>query len=154
MVVLSSEHQGGLTCSGSDGQDIRRQFKIPAILEGTKEPDYDRAVDISTSATQKEVIALSAITTSIPLILGILFGVEALGGFLGRIIVSGQLLAVHMSHGGGAWDNAEKYIEDRPVLLRNTLAKAGSVTSVVLLATLSVTFKDTAGPALGPCSRS
>jgi len=71
--------------AGQMVMEVRRQFKIPGILEGTKKPDYDRAVDISTTAAQKELISLAALTVSIPIMVGILFGVSALGGFLGGI---------------------------------------------------------------------
>jgi K(+)-stimulated pyrophosphate-energized sodium pump len=87
--------------------EVRRQFKIPGILEGTKDPDYDRAVGISTTAAQKELIPLVALTVSIPIMVGLLLGVGALGGFLGGIIISGQLLAVFMSNTGGAFDNED-----------------------------------------------
>ena len=131
--------------------EVRRQFRIPGILEGTVKPDYDRAVDISTTAAQKELISLAAITVSIPLIVGILFGVAALGGFLGGIIVSGQLLAVYMSNTGGAWDNAKKAIEDEP---RNPAGNTGKGSERhkcgVVGDTVGDPLKDTAGPALNP----
>jgi K(+)-stimulated pyrophosphate-energized sodium pump len=137
--------------AGQMVMEVRRQFKIPGILEGTVKPDYDRAVGISTTAAQKELISLAAITVSIPLIVGILFGVAALGGFLGGIIVSGQLLAVYMSNTGGAWDNAKKAIEDEP---RNPEANTGKGSerhkSGVVGDTVGDPLKDTAGPALNP----
>jgi K(+)-stimulated pyrophosphate-energized sodium pump len=131
--------------------EVRRQFKIPGILEGTKDPDYDRAVGISTTAAQKELIPLVALTVSIPIIVGLLLGVGALGGFLGGIIVSGQLLAVFMSNAGGAYDNAKKAIEDEPVDIANNKGKGSERhKSGVVGDTVGDPLKDTAGPALNP----
>jgi K(+)-stimulated pyrophosphate-energized sodium pump len=131
--------------------EVRRQFKIPGILEGTKKPDYDRAVDISTTAAQKELISLAALTVSIPIIVGILFGVTALGGFLGGIIVSGQLLAVFMSNSGGAWDNAKKAIEDETCDPDANTGKGSERHKCGVVGdTIGDPLKDTAGPALNP----
>ncbi|MFX1483892.1 MAG: sodium-translocating pyrophosphatase [Promethearchaeota archaeon] len=131
--------------------EVRRQFRIPGILEGTRTPDYSRAVDISTTAAQKELISLAAMTVSIPLIVAILFGVEALGGFLGGIIVSGQLLAVYMSNAGGAWDNAKKSIEDEPSDPANNTGKGSERHKCGVVGdTIGDPLKDTAGPALNP----
>jgi K(+)-stimulated pyrophosphate-energized sodium pump len=137
--------------AGQMVMEVRRQFRIPGILEGTVKPDYSQAVGISTTAAQKELISLAALTVSIPLIVGILFGVAALGGFLGGIIVSGQLLAVYMSNAGGAWDNAKKAIEDEP---RNPAANTGKGSERhrcgVVGDTVGDPLKDTAGPSLNP----
>ncbi|RLI58802.1 MAG: sodium-translocating pyrophosphatase, partial [Candidatus Thorarchaeota archaeon] len=137
--------------AGEMVQEVRRQFKIPGILEGTVTPDYSRAVGISTTAAQKELVSLTVMTVSIPLIVAIVFGVAALGGFLGGIIVSGQLLAVYMSNTGGAWDNAKKAIEDEP---RNIEANTGKGSERhkcgVIGDTIGDPLKDTAGPALNP----
>ncbi|MFX1561443.1 MAG: sodium/proton-translocating pyrophosphatase, partial [Promethearchaeota archaeon] len=131
--------------------EVRRQFKIPGILEGTKAPDYDRAVGISTTAAQKELIALAAISVSIPMMVGVLLGVQALGGFLGGIIVSGQLLAVYMSNTGGAWDNAKKAIEDEPSDPANNTGKGSERHKCGVVGdTIGDPLKDTAGPALNP----
>ena len=131
--------------------EVRRQFKIPGILEGTKDPDYDRAVGISTTAAQKELIPLVALTVSVPIMVGLLLGVGALGGFLGGIIVSGQLLAVFMSNAGGAYDNAKKAIEDEPVDIANNKGKGSERhKSGVIGDTVGDPLKDTAGPALNP----
>jgi K(+)-stimulated pyrophosphate-energized sodium pump len=131
--------------------EVRRQFKIPGILEGTKDPDYDRAVGISTTAAQKELIPLVALTVSVPIMVGLLLGVAALGGFLGGIIVSGQLLAVFMSNTGGAYDNAKKAIEDEPVDLEANTGKGSERhKSSVVGDTVGDPLKDTAGPALNP----
>ena len=91
--------------------EVRRQFKIPGVMEGTVKPDYGQAVGICTVAAQKELIGLAVIAVMIPLIVGLTLRVEALGGFLGGVILSGQLLAVFMANSGGAWDNAKKLIE-------------------------------------------
>ena len=137
--------------AGEMVMEVRRQFKIPGILEGTKKPDYDRDVDISTTAAQKELISLAALTVSIPIIVGILFGVTALGGFLGGIIVSGQLLAVFMSNAGGAWDNAKKAIEDEPCDIENNRGKGSERHKCGVVGdTIGDPLKDTAGPALNP----
>jgi K(+)-stimulated pyrophosphate-energized sodium pump len=137
--------------AGEMVMEVRRQFKIPGILEGTKTPDYDRAVDISTTAAQKELVSLAALTVSIPIIVGILFGVSALGGFLGGIIVSGQLLAVFMSNSGGAWDNAKKAIEDEPCDIEGNTGKGSERHKCGVVGdTIGDPLKDTAGPALNP----
>ncbi|MFW9845340.1 MAG: sodium-translocating pyrophosphatase [Candidatus Thorarchaeota archaeon] len=137
--------------AGEMVMEVRRQFKIPGILEGTKKPDYDRAVGISTTAAQKELISLAALTVSVPIMVGILFGVAALGGFLGGIIVSGQLLAVFMSNSGGAWDNAKKAIEDEPSdPIHNTGKGSERHKCGVVGDTIGDPLKDTAGPALNP----
>ncbi|TFG94850.1 sodium-translocating pyrophosphatase [Candidatus Thorarchaeota archaeon] len=137
--------------AGEMVKEVRRQFRIPGILEGTVEPDYDRAVDISTTAAQKELISLATLTVSIPLMVGLLLGVAALGGFLGGIIVSGQLLAVFMSNAGGAFDNAKKAIEDEEVDIPNNRGKGSERhKSGVVGDTVGDPLKDTAGPALNP----
>ena len=83
-------------------------------MEGIIKPDYARVVSISTQSAQKELIPLATIAIALPLIIGMILGVEALGGFLAGVIVSGQLLAVFMPNSGGAWDNAKKAIESEP----------------------------------------
>ncbi|MGQ4911820.1 MAG: sodium-translocating pyrophosphatase [Candidatus Thorarchaeota archaeon] len=137
--------------AGEMVQEVRRQFKIPGILEGTVTPDYSRAVGISTTAAQKELVSLAAMTVSIPLIVAIVFGVAALGGFLGGIIVSGQLLAVYMSNTGGAWDNAKKAIEDEPSNIEANTGKGSERHKCGVIGdTIGDPLKDTAGPALNP----
>jgi K(+)-stimulated pyrophosphate-energized sodium pump len=137
--------------AGEMVNEVRRQFRIPGILEGTKTPDYDRAVDISTTAAQKELISLAAMTVSIPIMVGILLGVEALGGFLGGIIISGQLLAVFMSNTGGAYDNAKKAIEDEPCDVEHNTGKGSERHKCGVVGdTVGDPLKDTAGPALNP----
>ena len=103
------------------------------------------------TAAQKELVSLAALTVSIPLIVAILFGVEALGGFLGGIIVSGQLLAVYMSNAGGAWDNAKKAIEDEPCDIEHNTGKGSERHKCGVVGdTIGDPLKDTAGPALNP----
>ncbi len=93
--------------------EVRRQFKL-GVLEGKVKPDYAQAVEISTTAAQKELVSLALLGIVTPIVVGIFLHVEALGGFLAGIIVSGQLLAVFLNNSGGAWDNAKKLIEDEP----------------------------------------
>jgi len=131
--------------------EVRRQFKIPGLMEGKVKPDYARAVDISTAAAQKELIPLAVISVLTPLALGLILGVEALGGFLAGIILSGQLLAVFMANSGGAWDNAKKAIEDEPRdLAANTGKGSERHKAGVVGDTVGDPLKDTAGPALNP----
>jgi K(+)-stimulated pyrophosphate-energized sodium pump len=120
-------------------------------MEGQVAPDYRNVVTISTRAAQKELVPLAAIAMTVPIIVGLLLHVEALGGFLAGIIVSGQLLAVFMANAGGAWDNAKKTIEDEP---RNLEANTGKGSdrhkASVVGDTVGDPLKDTAGPALNP----
>ena len=132
-------------------EEVRRQFHIPGIMEGTVKPDYAQVVGISTRAAQKELIPLAIIAVLTPLAIGLILQVEALGGFLAGIILSGQLLAVFMANAGGAWDNAKKSIEDEP---RNLAANTGKGSerhkASVVGDTVGDPLKDTAGPALNP----
>jgi K(+)-stimulated pyrophosphate-energized sodium pump len=131
--------------------EVRRQFRIPGILEGTKKPDYARAVTISTIAAQRDLINLAILAVVTPIAVGLLLQVEALGGFQAGIIVSGMLLAVFMSNTGGAWDNGKKLIEDEE---RNIEANTGKGSerhkAAVVGDTVGDPLKDTAGPALNP----
>ena len=132
-------------------EEVRRQFRIPGIMEGTVTPDYARVVGISTASAQKELIPLATIAVLTPLVVGLVLQVEALGGFLAGIILSGQLLAVFMSNAGGAWDNAKKAIEDEPRNLeRNTGKGSERHKAGVVGDTVGDPLKDTAGPALNP----
>jgi K(+)-stimulated pyrophosphate-energized sodium pump len=130
---------------------VRKQFKIPGIMEGTVKPDYAEVVGISTRSAQKELVPLAAIAVIMPLLVGMILQVEALGGFLAGVILSGQLLAVFMSNAGGAWDNSKKAIEDEP---RNLAANTGKGSerhkAGVVGDTVGDPLKDTAGPALNP----
>ncbi len=132
-------------------EEVRRQFKIPGMMEGKVKPDYARAVGISTAAAQKELIPLAMISVLMPLAIGLILQVEALGGFLAGIILSGQLLAVYMANAGGAWDNAKKSIEDEPRdLAANTGKGSERHKASVVGDTVGDPLKDTAGPALNP----
>lgn len=126
--------------------EVRRQFKIPGLLQGKVKPDYQKAVDICTVAAQRELLGLAIISVVSPLIVGILLGVEALGGFLAGVIVSGQLLAVFMANSGGAWDNAKKTIEDGAHGGKGSESHKAAVVGD----TVGDPLKDTAGPALNP----
>jgi K(+)-stimulated pyrophosphate-energized sodium pump len=132
-------------------EEVRRQFRIPGVMEGTRTPDYGEVVSISTAAAQKELVPLTIIAVMTPLAVGLLLQVEALGGFLAGIILSGQMLAVFMSNAGGAWDNAKKMIEDEPRdLVANTGKGSERHKAGVVGDTVGDPLKDTAGPALNP----
>jgi K(+)-stimulated pyrophosphate-energized sodium pump len=132
-------------------EEVRRQFKVPGVMEGKVTPDYARVVSISTASAQKELIPLAAIAVCLPLAVGLLLQVEALGGFLVGIILSGQLLAVFMANAGGAWDNAKKSIEDEPRDLKANTGKGSERHKASVVGdTVGDPLKDTAGPALNP----
>ncbi len=137
--------------AGKVVEEVRRQFKLPGIMEGTTKPDYARVVGISTASAQKELIPLAIIAVVMPLVVGLVLQVEALGGFQAGVILSGQLLAVFMSNAGGAWDNAKKTIEDEPRnLVENTGKGSERHKAGVVGDTVGDPLKDTAGPALNP----
>lgn len=130
--------------------EVRRQFKL-GVLEGKVKPDYRQAVGISTTAAQKELVSLALLGIVTPVVVGLTLQVEALGGFLAGIIVSGQLLAVFLNNSGGAWDNAKKLIEDEPKdPAKNTGKGSERHKAGVVGDTVGDPFKDTAGPALNP----
>ena len=130
--------------------EVRRQFKL-GVLEGKVKPDYAQAVSISTTAAQKELVSLALLGIVTPIVIGLTLKVEALGGFLAGIIVSGQLLAVFLNNSGGAWDNAKKLIEDEPKDPKNNLGKGSERHKAGVVGdTVGDPFKDTAGPALNP----
>jgi K(+)-stimulated pyrophosphate-energized sodium pump len=126
--------------------EVRRQFHIPGLMEGKVKPDYKQAVDICTIAAQKELIGLALIAVLSPILIGMVLSVEALGGFLAGVILSGQLLAVFMATAGGAWDNAKKTIEDGLHGGKGSEAHKASIVGD----TVGDPLKDTAGPALNP----
>jgi K(+)-stimulated pyrophosphate-energized sodium pump len=126
--------------------EVRRQFKIPGVLEGTKTPDYGKVVGIATAAAQKELISLVALSVGVPLLVGVVFQIEALGTFLAGVILTGQLLAVFMAIAGGALDNAKKYVEDGHFGGKGSPAHKAGVEGD----TVGDPLKDTAGPALNP----
>lgn len=130
--------------------EVRRQFKL-GVLTGKVKPDYAQAVSISTTAAQKELVSLALLGIVTPIVVGLLLTVEALGGFLAGIIVSGQLLAVFLNNSGGAWDNAKKLIEDEPKDPKKNLGKGSERHKAGVVGdTVGDPFKDTAGPALNP----
>lgn len=130
--------------------EVRRQFKL-GVLSGKVKPDYKQAVEISTTAAQKELVSLALLGIVTPIVVGLFLQVEALGGFLAGIIVSGQLLAVFLNNSGGAWDNAKKLIEDEPKDLKKNLGKGSERHKAGVVGdTVGDPFKDTAGPALNP----
>lgn len=130
--------------------EVRRQFKL-GVLEGKVKPDYKQAVSISTSAAQKELVTLALLGVVTPILVGLLLQVEALGGFLVGIIISGQLLAVFLNNAGGAWDNAKKLIEDEPKDPKKNSGKGSERHKASVVGdTVGDPFKDTAGPALNP----
>jgi len=131
-------------------QEARRQFRL-GVLEGKVKPDYRQAVSISTTAAQKELVSLALLGIVTPIVVGMVFQVEALGGFLAGIILSGQLLAVFMNNAGGAWDNAKKLIEDEPRDAAKNLGKGSERHKAGVVGdTVGDPMKDTAGPALNP----
>jgi K(+)-stimulated pyrophosphate-energized sodium pump len=131
--------------------EVRRQFRVPGVMEGTVKPDYARPVTITTIAAQKELVNLAWISVASPIIVGLALQVEALGGFLAGVILSGQLLAVFMANAGGAWDNAKKVVEDEPRDVENNLGKGSERHKASVVGdTVGDPLKDTAGPALNP----
>ena len=131
-------------------QEARRQFRL-GVLEGKVKPDYRQAVSISTTAAQKELVSLALLGIVTPIVVGMVFQVEALGGFLAGIILSGQLLAVFMNNAGGAWDNAKKLIEDEKKDPANNTGKGSERHKASVVGdTVGDPMKDTSGPALNP----
>ena len=127
-------------------EEVRRQFHTPGLMEGKVKPDYKKAVDICTVSAQKELIGLALIAVLGPILIGMVLRVEALGGFLAGVIVSGQLLAVFMATAGGAWDNAKKTIEDGLYGGKGSESHKASIVGD----TVGDPLKDTSGPALNP----
>ena len=124
--------------------EVRRQFKIPGVMERTVEPDYGRVVTIATTSAQKELISLVALSVGVPLLVGLIFQVKALGAFLAGVILSGQLLAVFMAIAGGALDNAKKLIESGLHGGKGSDAHKAAVVGD----TVGDPFKDTSGPTM------
>ncbi|HLW16682.1 MAG TPA: sodium-translocating pyrophosphatase [Actinomycetota bacterium] len=132
--------------AGQIVQVVRKQFRIPGVMEGTVKPDYAEVVDICTKRSLRELLTPGLLAILTPVIVGFALKAEALGAFLAGVILTGQLLAVMLSNSGGAWDNAKKYVEE------GHYGGKGSEPhkATVIGDTVGDPFKDTAGPALNP----